>query len=833
MQWIHTVIISHAISLGLVLVLFVGVLRKKNKTVIHWIFGGLLLGGLIWPATNSISEYMTLRAAPLDWVGSVAGIAIQFTALSVYALCEFLPLGRGTKYTRLRVIVIGLITLALCPFIFSPDWISERRAVDGVTRATYGHWYYVLSLWAVFTILLGLFLLYGKFRKEKEKRLRIHMGLFLIGVLASLLTAFVFAFLLPLLGRHALFFLGVDSIIVFVALVTYPILFHRMFDLRTAVLRMGLRFVLSIAVSSVIYILFLLLLVDQGLSSFSWKLALMLSLFFLSAVVFARMILPALDRLLFHRRHRAEDTIVRLFRNMDESRDLDHTLAATLDTLSRAIPFKKAVFIAADFENRFTIHMRDCEIKFEPEAIQLFRRMLRRERLPRSFFADFDRTIVLEKWTRFIRSGTSSRYRRILALITRVLNGLSADGFRVFMPLLHDRNLRGFIVLGEKKDDFPYYSPDRNLLDAVRLSMGVLLQHKRNLDRMNLIKEEARSDLVKLTDLISSRKRRERTVRDRTIVYQSAAMHQVVNELEKIAANNRPVLVTGETGTGKEIVARLIHEQSDAREQPFVAVNCATLSETLWEDELFGHVKGAFTDAKGDRVGRVREAGAGVLFLDEVGETPLEMQAKLLRLLQERKYSPVGSDSQLDVNCRFIFATNRSLNEMIRSGKFREDLYYRINVFNPHLPSLRERQEDIPLLLEHFLERACNEMELPAKKFEPAALNVLMRYAWPGNIRELENFVVRTAALVESETVTIADLPLEIRNAPRAAPRVVLTHNDIPDTDRNLRDMVDDYTRRILVETLKKTRGNRTKAAELLGIKRGSLLYRMKELNVE
>ena len=262
-------------------------------------------------------------------------------------------------------------------------------------------------------------------------------------------------------------------------------------------------------------------------------------------------------------------------------------------------------------------------------------------------------------------------------------------------------------------------------------------------------------------------------------------------------------------------------------------VNCAAIPHSLMENELFGHVKGAFTDAKGDRVGRVREAGAGVLFLDEVGETPLEMQAKLLRLLQERKYSPVGSDSQLDVNCRFIFATNRSLNEMIRSGKFREDLYYRINVFNPHLPSLRERQEDIPLLLEHFLERACNEMELPAKKFEPAALNVLMRYAWPGNIRELENFVVRTAALVESETVTIADLPLEIRNAPRAAPRVVLTHNDIPDTDRNLRDMVDDYTRRILVETLKKTRGNRTKAAELLGIKRGSLLYRMKELNVE
>jgi two-component system response regulator AtoC len=353
--------------------------------------------------------------------------------------------------------------------------------------------------------------------------------------------------------------------------------------------------------------------------------------------------------------------------------------------------------------------------------------------------------------------------------------------------------------------------------------------------------DEARADRDRLTSMLGAggksgrgRKAMMRTVEDRRLLYRSAAMEQVMSRVEKFAVGDQPVLVTGETGTGKELIARLIHAPGgQAPDTPFVAVNCAAISDQLWEDELFGHVKGAYTDAKADRPGRIHEAGAGVLFMDEIGEMPLEMQAKLLRLLQERKYAAVGSDADRTARCRFVFATNRDLPDMIAKGGFREDLYYRINVFHLDLPPLRSRPEDIPLLLEHFLERSAGELGFALREIEPAAMEALTRYAWPGNIRELENFIVRASALSEGAVLNRSDLPLEMRGVSRRVPEVVITRNEIPYSEKNLRELVDDYTRRIIEETLKKTEGNRTKAADLLGVKRGSLLYRMKELGVE
>lgn len=352
-----------------------------------------------------------------------------------------------------------------------------------------------------------------------------------------------------------------------------------------------------------------------------------------------------------------------------------------------------------------------------------------------------------------------------------------------------------------------------------------------------------------------------REVGDRNLLYASAAMRDVVKQADRFATFDRPVLVTGETGTGKELIARLIHQAGPRAERPFVAVNCAAIPAQLWESEIFGHVRGAFTDASSTRSGRVTEAADGTLFFDEIGEMPLEMQAKLLRLLQERVFHPVGGDSSRPARCRFLFATNRDLLKMAETGGFREDLYYRINVFQVHIPPLRERRVDVPVLADHILKTICYEAGMDAIQPEPAAMNALVSYHWPGNIRELENTLVQSLAVSSHGFLKLSDLPpLLIRSAKTAqltpSPRGFSTQSSADDTgagessvgaiadnldsndhhfmpeNQNFDDVVKGFSRRLIQEALVRSGGNKTRAAELLGIKRNRLRYQIKDLDI-
>ena len=302
----------------------------------------------------------------------------------------------------------------------------------------------------------------------------------------------------------------------------------------------------------------------------------------------------------------------------------------------------------------------------------------------------------------------------------------------------------------------------------------------------------------------------------------SAAMQELFSLAQKIAPCDVNVLITGETGTGKELLARAIHQMSSRSAQPLVAFSCANLPETLVEDELFGHEKGAFTGALTMRRGRIESADRSTLFLDEIGDLALGLQPKLLRVLQERSFERLGSNNTVNVNIRVICATNRHLSELVQQGKFREDLYYRLNVMQMHLPSLRERRDDIPLLAQHFLENAAEQFNKKAKKFSQPALHALEEYAWPGNVRELLNAVQRAVVLSENSTVEIWQLPPAVRGG-----------CDTPQFARTYEEEVREFKRRLVLRTLRECGWRKAESARTLGVARGYLHRLINQLGLQ
>ena len=309
----------------------------------------------------------------------------------------------------------------------------------------------------------------------------------------------------------------------------------------------------------------------------------------------------------------------------------------------------------------------------------------------------------------------------------------------------------------------------------------------------------------------------------------SPAVQEVLRQLRKVAPTKATVLVTGESGTGKELVARAIHELSPRSAMPFVAVNCGAIPAELIESELFGHVRGAFTDASRDKKGLASEADGGTLFLDEIGELPLHLQVKLLRFLQDEQVRRVGDTRSEKVDVRVVAATARDLSRAIKEGLFREDLFYRLNVVNLRLPSLRERPDDVPALVDHFLAKHRRlRPELPLRGVTPEALEVLRAHRWPGNVRELEHAVERAVVLADGPLIEESDLPDDVRADAGAA-----VHVPRPGADLSVKRAFRVLEEQLIRDALERTGGNRTRAAELLELSYRALLYKIKEYGIE
>ncbi len=307
------------------------------------------------------------------------------------------------------------------------------------------------------------------------------------------------------------------------------------------------------------------------------------------------------------------------------------------------------------------------------------------------------------------------------------------------------------------------------------------------------------------------------------LIGESKAIQEIKRLIEKVAKSNATVLITGESGTGKEVAALAIHQQSLRKDGPFVPVNCAALPEQLLESELFGHEKGAFTGAVARKPGRFELADRGTIFLDEITEIPLSMQVKLLRVLQEKSFERVGGTETLCVDVRVIAATNRDIASAMQQGQFREDLYYRLNVFQIHMPPLRERKEDIPLLAQHFVEKF--RPTYLVNKISPAAMELLVRYHWPGNIRELQNVIERAAIICQGNEILPEHLPKELLAAQKTTAGPVI---NFPDQGISLEEV----EKELILKALEKTGGNQTRAAQLLGITRSALLYRSQKYGI-
>jgi DNA-binding NtrC family response regulator len=318
------------------------------------------------------------------------------------------------------------------------------------------------------------------------------------------------------------------------------------------------------------------------------------------------------------------------------------------------------------------------------------------------------------------------------------------------------------------------------------------------------------------------------------LVGTSAPMQELFAMARKIAPCDVSVLITGETGTGKELLARAIHHFSARKNGTMVAFSCANLPETLVEDELFGHEKGAFTGAIMSRCGRVEAADHGTLFLDEIGDLGLGLQPKLLRVLQERRFERLGGNKTINVDLRLICATNRNLGEMVQQGKFREDLYYRLNVVQLHLPPLRERRDDIPLLAQQFLEKAARQFQKSARNFSQAALETMENYSWPGNVRELENIVQRGVALSDGAIVDVYNLPSSMRSvrSQRDAPASVAVTESLP-LNQSYEDEVKRFKRALILRTLRQCDWRKAECARTLGVARGYLHRLINQLGIQ
>lgn len=318
----------------------------------------------------------------------------------------------------------------------------------------------------------------------------------------------------------------------------------------------------------------------------------------------------------------------------------------------------------------------------------------------------------------------------------------------------------------------------------------------------------------------------------RQLVGESEPMAQIGRIIQLVAARRCTVLITGETGTGKEVAARAIHQASDRARRPMVSINCGAIPEDLIEAELFGHVKGAFTGAIANRTGRFEQASGGTLFLDEIGDLPLDLQAKLLRVLQEREIQRLGSSETIKVDVRVIAATNADLGALVHSGRFREDLYYRLNVVPLQMPALRERAEDIPLLVDHFIQKICGAEDLPMKQVSREALGRLSEYSWPGNVRQLENVVENAVVMSGDRTdLYVSDfaLPKAVQPLPQATSiRVPGSH--MPDEGLDYTEALRQFERAILQQALSKARGNKSLAADMLRLPRTTLLHKLRIL---
>ena len=419
----------------------------------------------------------------------------------------------------------------------------------------------------------------------------------------------------------------------------------------------------------------------------------------------------------------------------------------------------------------------------------------------------------------------------------KAIKALTQQNYSIFLTDLKMPGLDGMHLIEEvQKQKIPVtvivmtgYGSINEAVQAMRLGAYDFLTKPIDVQHLRLVVNRALRDRVLQDEIASLREQINGRYSFHNILSKNPQMHKVFELIGNLAQTNTTVLIEGETGTGKEQVALAIHASTQGRSGPYIAVNCAALPEDLLESELFGQEKGAFTSALSQRRGRFELADSGTIFLDEVGDIPAAMQAKLLRVLQERRFERVGGVESIEVDVRVIAATNRSLLRLMQDGKFREDLFYRLNVVKIDLPPLRERPEDIPLLAAHFAQKYARAGD-SAKHFSPQTMDALLKYSWPGNIRELENAIERACVTTTNGAIQLENLPSELTSpAPPKLPFAIDLNRPLPDL---LREVCSDVEQQYIRKALEQSHGHVGRCAQMCGLSRRTLSARIANFQI-
>ncbi len=416
------------------------------------------------------------------------------------------------------------------------------------------------------------------------------------------------------------------------------------------------------------------------------------------------------------------------------------------------------------------------------------------------------------------------------------LLALETDEFDLVISDIRMPGMSGLELLGRVKDLCPEtlvilitaHGSTESAVEAMKYGAYDYLTKPCRVDEIRLVVEKALEKKTLSNENRLLRRQLQNQVAFPTIVGKSAAIQEVFDLIRQVAPTRANIFISGESGTGKELVARAIHSASERRERPFVTVSCAAIPENLLESELFGHVRGAFTGAVAHKEGLFEVAHGGTLFLDEIGEMPQSLQVKLLRAIQDKSFKPVGGTEETQVDVRIICATNRELSSEVRAGRFREDLFYRLNVIEIHLPALRVRREDLPLLIQHFMQKYSQELNREVREMDRSALHALERHRFPGNVRELENLIERAVTLSRGPRITLECLPPLLLEDPGAA-----AADAIPTEGVDLDKLLADYERTLLLGALERGGGVKKRAAALLGITFRSFRYRYEKLGLD
>jgi two-component system, NtrC family, response regulator PilR len=373
------------------------------------------------------------------------------------------------------------------------------------------------------------------------------------------------------------------------------------------------------------------------------------------------------------------------------------------------------------------------------------------------------------------------------------------------------------------------YTSTKSAIEAMKLGAADYVSKPFDVDELKIVAQKALERAELADENVYLRRELEQKYTFNNIIGKSSRMQAIFSLIERIARTASTVLIHGESGTGKELIARAIHFASPRSTRRFLSINCGAMPENLLESELFGHERGAFTGAVKDKKGLFQEADRGTLFLDEIGEMTPSMQVKLLRALQEKVIRKVGGTEEESIDVRIIAATNQDLEGRLQTGEFREDLYYRINVLPIHLPPLRQRREDVPLLVDFFLQKYSRQMDLPLRQISIEAMQILETYDWPGNVRELENLIERVLALSHAETITTRDLPVHLLTNRRTHPDLV----QLPEEGLDLEAYLESIRTQLMIQALERTDGVQTQAAEILGMSFRSFRYYAKKAGLK